>query len=227
MPTSHDAQEATLSQHPPPFLPLGGLDEAGKRRVIWAVGIEGAMFLVEMLAGQAAGSQALKADSLTFLAAALTQGLSFWAIGRTTAPKAIAALGEAAALVLIGLGVAGATLYHCFAADIPDAAVMGAVGLLALLANLAVVTMLESQRRTYAAVAAIWLRARNDGIGNVAVLAAAIAVYVMGNRGADLVVGGVIVALFLTTAGQRLRRADLDWKAYRANLPVGLKDGRP
>src|SRR5262245_49567690 len=38
------------------------------KRILWTViGINGAMFLTEMIAGQLAGSQALKADALDFL----------------------------------------------------------------------------------------------------------------------------------------------------------------
>ena len=44
-----------------------GLDPRYKR-VLWTViGINGAMFFTEMIAGQLAGSQALKADALDFL----------------------------------------------------------------------------------------------------------------------------------------------------------------
>jgi len=45
-----------------------GLDPRYKR-VLWTViGINGAMFLTEMTVGHLAGSQALKADALDFLA---------------------------------------------------------------------------------------------------------------------------------------------------------------
>ena len=58
-----------------------GLDPRYKR-VLWTViAINGAMFLTEMIAGQLAGSQALKADALDFLADTVTYGLSLAVIG--------------------------------------------------------------------------------------------------------------------------------------------------
>ncbi len=52
------------------------------KRVLWTViAINGAMFVTEMAAGQLAGSQALKADALDFLADTVTYGLSLAVIG--------------------------------------------------------------------------------------------------------------------------------------------------
>jgi Co/Zn/Cd efflux system component len=45
-----------------------GVDPRYKRVLGIVIGINGAMFLTEMIAGQLAGSQALKADALDFLA---------------------------------------------------------------------------------------------------------------------------------------------------------------
>ena|SRR5215475_9497285 len=43
------------------------------KRILWTViGINGTMFLTEMIAGQLAGSQALKVDALDFLADTVT-----------------------------------------------------------------------------------------------------------------------------------------------------------
>jgi hypothetical protein len=62
------------------------------KRVLWIViGINGAMFLTEMIAGQLAGSQALKADALDFLADTVTYGLSLAVIGATLRPLMAAA----------------------------------------------------------------------------------------------------------------------------------------
>ena len=61
--------------------------------VLWIViGINGAMFLTEMAAGQLAGSQAVKADALDFLADTVTYGLSLAVIGATLRTRATAAL---------------------------------------------------------------------------------------------------------------------------------------
>ena len=68
-----------------------GIDPRYKR-VLWTViGINGAMFLTEMIAGQLAGSQALKADALDFFADTVTCGLSLAVIGASLRTRATAA----------------------------------------------------------------------------------------------------------------------------------------
>ena len=55
------------------------------------IAINGAMFLVEMIAGQLAGSQALQADALDFLGDTLTYGISLAVMcgcARATTPSA-------------------------------------------------------------------------------------------------------------------------------------------
>jgi Co/Zn/Cd efflux system component len=62
------------------------------RRILWVViGINAAMFLVEMLAGQLAGSQALQADALDFLGDTTTYGISLAVIGQPLRLRARAA----------------------------------------------------------------------------------------------------------------------------------------
>ena len=72
-----------------------GLDPRYKR-VLWTViGTNGAMFLTEMVAGQLAGSQALQADALDFLADTVTYGLSLAVIGASLRTRATAACSRA------------------------------------------------------------------------------------------------------------------------------------
>ena len=69
-----------------------GLDPRYER-VLWTViGINGAMFRMEMIAGQLAGSQALQADALDFLGDTVTYGLSLAVIGTSLRTRATAAL---------------------------------------------------------------------------------------------------------------------------------------
>ena len=78
------------------------------RRVLWAViAINGAMFLVEMIAGQLAGSQALQADALDFLGDTLTYGISLAVIGRSLQVRSGAALLKGGSLLLMGTWVFG------------------------------------------------------------------------------------------------------------------------
>ena len=181
---------------------------AGYRRALWAViALNAVMFAVEIIAGALAGSQALRADALDFLADALTYGASLWVIGRAARLRAKVALVKGLSLLTMGLWVFGSTLWLVFGPGLPRAEVMGVVGALALAANLASVLILMRYRDGDANVRSVWLCSRNDAVGNVAVMAAALAVGLTATPWPDLLVAGLMSGLFLTSAVQILRRA--------------------
>ncbi|WFU36202.1 cation transporter [Bradyrhizobium brasilense] len=183
------------------------------RRVLWTViGINGAMFLTEMIAGQLAGSQALKADALDFLADTVTYGLSLAVIGAGLRVRASAALLKGASLSLMALWVFGSTVYQTIVLGVPKAEVMGAIGALALAANLGSVLLLLPYKDGDANVRSVWLCSRNDAIGNLIVMAAALGVWGSVSAWPDLAVATVMAAIFLTSSVQILRQA---WAEYR------------
>lgn len=181
---------------------------AAYRRVLWAIiAINGSMFLVELTAGVAADSMALKADALDFLGDTATYSLSLLVIGRPLRTRALAALAKGLSLAVLGAWVLGATLYRVFVLGVPDEVVMGAVGMLALLANVVSALLLLRYRNGDANVRSVWLCSRNDAIGNVAVVAAAAGVFASGTRWPDLGVAAMMAALFLVSAVQITRQA--------------------
>ena len=190
-----------------------GLDPRYKR-VLWTViAINAAMFLTEMIAGQVAGSQALKADALDFLADTVTYGLSMAVIGASLRTRATAALLKGLSLSLMAAWVLGSTIYHALILGLPRAEVMGGVGGLALAANLASVLLLLRYKDGDANVRSVWLCSRNDAIGNVVVMAAAVGVWVTASAWPDLAVAALMAGVFLTSSGQILRQA---WTEYRS-----------
>ncbi|MGA9443887.1 MAG: cation transporter, partial [Methyloceanibacter sp.] len=178
------------------------------RRALWAViAINGVMFLVEMAAGMLAGSQALKADALDFLGDTVTYCISLFVIGMPLVWRARAALAKGLSLGAMGLWVLGSTVYHVLVLGIPQAEVMGAIGFLALLANLTSVLLLLKFRDGDANVRSVWLCSRNDAIGNVAVIFAASGVWATGTAWPDLIVAGIMATLFLWSSAQIVRQA--------------------
>lgn len=194
-----------------------GLDATYKQRLILVTVINLAMFAVEMTAGQLSGSQALKADALDFAADGATYALSFWAIGRPLAVRAGAAFLKGLSLLAIGLWVAGTTLYQFFVLGIPEAEVMSLIGIMALAANLLSVWLLVAYKDGDANVRSVWLCSRNDAIGNVAVVIAAGLVWWLGSGLPDLIVAGVMSALFLSSAWQILGQSHREWRHARAH----------
>jgi Co/Zn/Cd efflux system component len=189
-----------------------GMDPRYKR-ILWTViALNGAMFLGETAAGQWAGSQALKADALDFLGDTVTYGLSLAVIGASLRTRATAALFKGFSLSVMALWVFGSTVYQTLILGLPRAEVMGAVGALALAANLASVLLLLPYKDGDSNVRSVWLCSRNDAIGNVIVMAAALGVWGTATAWPDLAVAGLMAGVFLTSSAQILRHA---WAEYR------------
>lgn len=195
-----------------------GMDPRYKR-VLWAViAINAVMFVIEMAAGHLAGSQALQADALDFLGDTLTYGLSLAVIGMSLRTRATAALFKGLSLLLMGLWVFGATVYQVLILGVPKAEVMGAIGFLAMAANLTSVALLMRYKDGDSNVRSVWLCSRNDAIGNVAVIIAAVAVWSMNSGWPDLLVAAAMALLFLNSAYLILRQAAGEYAQRRSMI---------
>ena len=178
----------------------------GYRRILWiALAVNAAMFLIEIGAGVAAGSMSLLADSLDFLGDAANYGISLWVLGLALTIRARASLIKAWSMAIFGFWVFGSTIWHAMAGSTPDAAAMGAVGTLALLANLGVAFLLYRYRTGDSNMRSVWLCTRNDALGNLAVLAAALGVFGTGTAWPDLAVAAIMGVLALSSAWQVIR----------------------
>jgi cation diffusion facilitator family transporter len=178
------------------------------RRVLWAALIVNAgMFLVEMAAGAAADSRALQADALDFLGDAANYAVSLAVVGMALAWRARAALLKS----FFMLGFAGWVLVSAVVAFVtgtaPDPKTMGIVGALALAANVGVALLLYRYRTGDANMRSVWICSRNDAIGNVAVMVAALGVFGTGSAWPDLIVACIMAALALTGGIQVMRQA--------------------
>ncbi len=200
-----------------------GLDPRYKR-VLWTViGLNGAMFLTEMIAGQLALSQALKADALDFLGDTVTYGLSLAVIGASLQTRAAAALFKGLSLSLMAFWVFGSTLYHTIVLGLPSAELMGGIAVLALAANLASVLILMRYKDGDANVRSVWLCSRNDAIGNVAVMIAATGVWGTATAWPDLGVAALMAGIFLASSAQILRQAWAEYREFRPTRPVAAR----
>ena len=178
------------------------------RRVLWiALAINAAMFLTEMVAGLAAGSAALQADALDFLADAANYGVSLAVVGLGLAWRARAALVKGVSMGLLGAWVAGSTVWHAVAGTVPAAQVMGLVGVVALAANVGTALMLYRYSDGDANMRSVWICSRNDAIANLAVVLAAAGVFGTGRGWPDLIVAAIMAALALWGATLIVRLA--------------------
>ena len=178
------------------------------RKILWiALIVNAAMFLVEIGAGVQAGSLSLLADAVDFAGDALNYAVSLAVLASALAWRARAAILKALSMMGFGLYVLGAALWAVWHGDVPHATTMGVVALLALVANVAVAWMLYAFREGDANMRSVWLCSRNDAIGNLAVMAAALGVFGTASAWPDLAVAAVMGGLALTASVSVLRQA--------------------
>lgn len=193
--------------------------ERGYRRVLWiALGINLVMFLVEILASLMSGSVSLRADALDFLGDAANYALALAVFGMALRWRASAALLKGGVMGAFGLWVAASAIYHAVFATVPDAEMMGGVGVAALLANATVAALLYRYREGESQAVSVWLCTRNDVLVNVAVILAGAAVWRFGSRWPDLAVAAAIASLGLSSAVRVIRHARRELRL--AGLPV-------
>lgn len=193
-----------------------GSDPTFKKILIFVAVINLVMFVVEMTAGAISGSQALKADALDFLADGITYTISLIVIGMSLRTRALAALAKGASLLVMGLWVLGTTIYNVFILSVPQAGMMGSIGLLALAANLLSVVLLMKWRNGDSNIRSVWLCSRNDAIGNVVVVIAALGVFGTGTAWPDLIVAAIMACLFLSSATQIFKQAMAELRSKEA-----------
>lgn len=191
------------------------------RRILWvALVINGGMFLTELVAGLAAGSASLQADALDFLSDAANYGISLSVVGLALAWRSKAALVKGVSMGVLGLWVAGNTIWHAFNGTMPEAPVMGAIGLAALIANGGVALLLYRYRQGDSNMRSVWICSRNDAIGNVAVMLAAVGVFGTGTGWPDIAVAAVMAGLSLWGATQIINQARSELRSQPGTLSV-------
>ncbi|AKQ42997.1 Co/Zn/Cd efflux system component [Aurantiacibacter atlanticus] len=166
------------------------------RLILWiALIANAAMFVVEIVAGLAADSRALQADALDFFGDAANYAISLGVAGLALSWRAKAALVKAATMLVFGLWVIGYAVYGLVAGSNPEPQTMGVIGTLALVVNVIVALMLFRYREGDANMRSVWICSRNDAIGNIAVLGAALGVFGTGQAWPDLLVAAIMAGL--------------------------------
>lgn len=173
------------------------------RRVLWlALVLNAVMFLVEIAGGLVARSTALLADAIDFAGDAANYGLSLAVLGMSLRHRAGAALVKAASMGLFGLLVLARAGQAAAEGVPPEPLAMGAIGALALAVNVGVALLLFRFRDGDANRRSVWLCTRNDALGNIAVLIAALGVFGTGTVWPDLAVAAAMAGLALHSSAQ-------------------------
>ena len=212
--SAHCCHDATCSS--PPADPR-------LRKALWiALVLNAVMFVVELGASCTSGSVALLADSIDFFGDAGNYAISLAVLGMGLAARARAALFKAACMGAFGVFVLGRALWNVKTGFVPEPSTMGTVGFAALVVNAGVALMLYRCRGGDANMRSVWICSRNDALGNVAVMLAALGVLGTGTAWPDLGVAAVMGLLALSGAWTVLRQAlgELRATAPQAHAPV-------
>ena len=178
------------------------------RKILWvALVINLAMFVVEIGAGFKSGSTSLLADAIDFFGDAANYGVSLAVLSAGVVLRSKAALLKGACMMAFGIFVLGRAAYMFNLGGTPEALVMGSIGLLALVANVAVAAMLYAWREGDANMRSVWLCSRNDAIGNIAVMLAALGVVGTGSAWPDLAVASGMALLALVGGWSVIKQA--------------------
>lgn len=185
-------------------------DPSYRRALLVVVTLNLGYGMVEMVGGFLSGSQALKADALDFIGDGAITFLGLLAIGWSLTWRARSAMIQGVFLGLLGVGVVGSTMWRVLNQSTPEAGLMGAFAVGALIVNILAVLPLLKHRKGDANMRAVWLFSRNDAIGNLAVVIAAGLVAWLGSPWPDLIVAFAIAALFLHSSWAIIRDARSD-----------------
>lgn len=193
------------------------LNDPRWRRALWiALFVNSGMFAVEMAAGAAADSRALQADALDFLGDAANYAISLLVAGMALAWRARAALAKGITLIGLSGWVMITAALAALSGAAPQPKLMGIIGALALAANAGVAIMLYRFRTGDANMRSVWICSRNDAIGNIAVMAAALGVFGTGTAWPDLVVAAILALLGISGGIQIVRQARLELRSVAA-----------
>lgn len=194
----------------------GDVGDQRYRKILWIILLLNAgMFVVEVVASWYSGSVSLLADAVDFFADAFNYAISLYVLDKALATRAKASLIKGSTMGLFGLLVVGNSIYRAATEAVPQAEVMGAIGLLALLVNIGSAWMLYRFREGDSNRESVWICSRNDAVGNVLVMLAAAAVAYTQSHWPDIIVAFFIAALFLRSA----------WRIYRSAI-AELKQAR-
>lgn len=189
------------------------------RKVLWAaLALNSLMFAVELGGSWASGSISLLADAIDFFGDACNYAISLAVLGMAASTRSRAALFKATCMGAFGVFVLGKALWNLQGGVPPEPATMGAVGFAALAVNAGVALMLYRFRTGDANMRSVWICSRNDALGNIAVMLAALGVFGTGNAWPDLLVAGAMGVLALSGSWTVLKHARAELRTAPAAM---------
>ncbi len=201
---------------PPP--PSQVLNPKFKMALWIALVINLVMFLVEFFGGMYAHSASLWADALDFAGDAMNYAISLAVLGLSLYWRATVALLKGLTMLTFGIFVLIKAGYAYTLGIVPEAMTMGVIGILALLANVTAAVILYAFRDGDSNMQSVWLCSRNDAIGNVAVIFAALGVFGTGSLLPDLIVALIMASLGISAGYTVIKKALQERRLFKLEI---------
>lgn len=185
------------------------------RTLVLLLGINAAMFFVELAAGWVAQSSGLIADSLDMLADTFVYSVALLAVGSTTRRKTHAAVASGVIQLALAAGLAFEIARRAVSGSEPMSWLMIVISALALTANAACVVLLRKHRHGEIHMRASWIFSTTDVQVNVGVIVAGLLVMLTGSAWPDLVIGAGVCALVIRGGLRILKQAKASYSEGR------------
>ena len=194
-----------------------GHGQSNRTRLAIAFGLTASLVVIQFVGSIVTGSLALLTDTAHALTDAAGLGVALVAATLMLRPatakrtwgfariEVIAALGQAAVLLAVGLYTAIEGVRRLFSPPEVPAGELLLFGVLGLAANLTSIAILAGKRDANLNMRAAFLEVLNDALGSVGVIVAAIVIATTGFQRADALAGLFIAALIVPRAFTLLR----------------------
>ncbi len=178
------------------------------RKILWLVlWVNLVMFFVEIVFGWIANSHALAADSLDMLSDTFVFGASIMVLNAGEKWKYRVALGKGVLMAVLSFGLFFSALFRFLEPSEPASEIIGAVGALALIANLICAFCLFQFRNQDLNMRSTWLCARNDILANLGVIFAAWGVLLFHSFWPDIIIAIIICFFVLNSSISIIKEA--------------------
>jgi len=192
-------------------------DASQSRVLIVLLTINATMFVFELGLGWYAQSTGLIADSIDMLADAIVYGIGLHAVSRSAERKGRAALLSGWFQAALGLLILVDVVRRVFVGSEPVSVLMIGVGIVALIANIICLRLIQRHKDGEVHMRASWIFSKNDVIANTGVILGGGLVWLLDNRWPDLVIGCLIAMVILN--GARLIVRDARQELTRESTP--------
>lgn len=198
---------------------MAALESRQKRVLTWVLVINLTTFAMMVVGAILSGSSALLSGTLDNLGDALTYAASLLVVGASALAKARVAFLKGLLILAAAAVVAVQIVWRLTNMEAPVVTTMGTAAVLNLAANVFCLYLLTPLKNNDVNMSSVWECSRNDVFEGTAVIATALAVWLLDSGWPDVVVAVALLIMFLRSALRVLRSAWTEMQLARLGTP--------